>query len=94
VPAFVAGPALLALPALAPLARGADLYNPDYAAPLTALCSPEALQVLVVVGDDVVPTGSLASLWRLGGVEPKRQRPGEPAPKRRPSRGAGTRQGR
>lgn len=94
VPAFVAGPALLALPALAPLARGADLYNPAYAAPLTALCAPEALQVLVVAGAEVVPAGSLASLWRLAGVRPQRRRPADPSPKERRSRGADTRQGR
>jgi len=94
VPAFVAGPALLALPALAPLARGADLYNPEYAAPLTALCPAEALQVLVVAGAEVVPAGSLASLWRLAGVRPQRRRPADPSPKERRSRGVGTRQER
>ena len=72
----------------------AVVHGDEDTATLTALCPAEALQVLVVAGAEVVPAGSLASLWRLAGVRPQRRRPADPSPKERRSRGAGTRQER
>lgn len=86
-PAFVSAPGLLALPALTPLARGTNLYDTEYAAALTALADPTELQVAVVVGSEVIHTGSLAALWTLRGIGPQRQRPA-PAPAGRRRRGA------
>ena len=60
VPAFAHAPGLLCLPALAPLARGADLLREDYAEELCALASARELSVAVVVGAEVIPVGTLA----------------------------------
>jgi metallophosphoesterase superfamily enzyme len=60
VPAFAHAPGLLCLPALAPLARGADLLREDYAEALCALASARELSVAVVVGAEVIPVGTLA----------------------------------
>jgi len=79
--AFVSAPGFLALPALSPLARGSNLYVVEYAEALTRLVDAAALQVAVVVGAEVIPTGSLAALWKLQGVRPKTTNPAA-APKR------------
>lgn len=60
VPAFAHAPGLLCLPALAPLARGADLLREDYAEGICALATARELSVAVAVGAEVIPVGTLA----------------------------------
>lgn len=60
VPAFAWCAGWLALPALSPLARGADLLREDYAAEMLAVVRAEELRTAVVIGSRVVETGTLA----------------------------------
>ncbi|MFO0627420.1 MAG: hypothetical protein U0325_17555 [Polyangiales bacterium] len=59
VPAFAWCAGLLALPALSPMARGADLTRDDHAAGLLAVADASCWEVAVVVGATVAPTGAL-----------------------------------
>ncbi|MFO0651814.1 MAG: metallophosphoesterase [Polyangiales bacterium] len=60
VPAFAYASGLLCLPALAPLARGADLMREDHAAELTALATTRELSVTVIVGERLIAVGMLS----------------------------------
>lgn len=60
VAAFAHAPGLLCLPALAPLARGADLMREDYAEALTQVAGARELSIAVIVGGDVIVVGTLA----------------------------------
>jgi uncharacterized protein len=62
VAAFVYAPGLLCLPALAPLARGCDLYREDYGQELAAIAKPTETQVAVVVGNRVIEVGILSKV--------------------------------
>lgn len=62
---------LIALPALSPFARGADLLREDYAAALCAVAPAEELETAVVVGAEVIRTGTLA---KVRGVSSRRGR--------------------
>lgn len=59
-PAFVWAPGLVCLPALTPLARGADVLHETHGAALRALATERELATAVVVGDDVIETGVLS----------------------------------
>lgn len=65
VAAFAHGAGFLALPALSPLARGSDLRVEEYSAPLEALVEAARLQVAVVVGREVIATGSLGAIRKV-----------------------------
>lgn len=62
VPAFAHAPGLLCLPALTPLARGADLMRLDHAEELTALATANELDVAVIVGAQVIRVGVLSKV--------------------------------
>lgn len=59
VPAFAWCPGLLALPALSPMARGADLTRDDHAEGLLAVADEAQWELAVVVGDTVARAGAL-----------------------------------
>lgn len=59
VPAFAWCPGMLALPALSPMARGADLARDDHAASLLAVADEALWELAVVVGDRVARAGAL-----------------------------------
>lgn len=59
VPAFAWCPGLLALPALSPMARGADLTRDDHAEGLLALADEALWEISVVVGERVARAGAL-----------------------------------
>jgi putative SbcD/Mre11-related phosphoesterase len=60
LPAFAWCPGLLALPALSPLARGADLLRDEHAEDLLAVVDATALRVAVVIGAAVKEVGILS----------------------------------
>ncbi len=60
VPAFAHASGMLCLPALAPLARGADLMRDDHAEELTALATAREVSVTVIVGERLIPVGVLS----------------------------------
>lgn len=62
VPAFAYAPGLLCLPALTPLARGADLLREDHAEELTALAKAKELSLAVVIRGAVIPVGILSTV--------------------------------
>lgn len=62
VPAFARAPGLLCLPAMAPLARGADLMRDDHAEELTELATAREISVTVIVGAQVIEVGVLAKV--------------------------------
>lgn len=62
VPAFAYAPGLVCLPALAPLARGADLMREDHAEELTAIATARELTVTVVVGERLILVGGLSKV--------------------------------
>jgi uncharacterized protein len=62
VAAFVYAPGLVCLPALAPLARGCDLYREDYGQELAAIAKPTEIHVAVVVGNEVMNVGILSRI--------------------------------
>lgn len=68
VPAFAWSEGWLALPALSPLARGADLLRDDHAAEMLAVVDATELRTAVVVGASVVETGLLS---RVRGAKPR-----------------------
>ncbi len=68
VPAFAHAPGLLCLPALTPRARGADLLRTDHAAELTEVVDPAELSLAVVVGQRVIPVGTLAQVRAVRSV--------------------------
>lgn len=59
-PAFVWAPGLVCLPALTPLARGADVLHPTHGEGVRALAAERELSTAVVVGDQVIATGVLS----------------------------------
>ncbi len=73
VPVFAHAPGLLCLPALTPLARGADLAQGGHAQDLTAVASAEELSVAVVVGSRVIPVGTLAGIRLVRGHSIRRR---------------------
>lgn len=60
VPAFAWCPGLLALPALSPMARGADLTRDDHAEGLLAVADEALWELAVVVGNEVARVGALS----------------------------------
>jgi hypothetical protein len=52
----------LCLPALTPLARGADLMRLDHAEEITALATASELDVAVIVGAAVIRVGMLSKV--------------------------------
>ena len=60
VPAFAWCPGLLALPALSPMARGADLTRDDHAWGLLAVAEEALWELAVVVGTEVARVGALS----------------------------------
>jgi len=67
-PAFAWSAGWLALPALSPLARGADLLRDDHAAEMLAVVDATELRTAVVIGARVVETGLLS---RVRGARPR-----------------------
>lgn len=72
VPAFAWCPGMLALPALSPMARGADLTRDDHAEGLLALADEALWEVAVVVGAVVARAGALRDA--RGAVSSRRAR--------------------
>lgn len=66
VPAFAWGEGFVALPAMAPLARGADLRRADHAAAITEVVPAAECETAVVVGAEVIRTGRLDRVRRAG----------------------------
>lgn len=72
VPAFAWCPGLLALPALSPMARGADLTRDDHAEGLLAVADEALWELAVVVGGEVARVGALTGA--RGDVSSRRAR--------------------
>lgn len=68
VPAFAWSSGWLALPALSPLARGADLLRDDHAAEMLAVVDATELHTAAVIGARVLETGILS---RVRGARPR-----------------------
>jgi metallophosphoesterase superfamily enzyme len=64
VPAFAWGDGWLSLPALSPWARGAELRSRVHAHALEAVVPAAELSLAVVVGEEVLPVGTLAGARR------------------------------
>lgn len=62
VAAFAHAAGLVCLPALAPLARGADLLRDDHAEGITALAEPREITVTVIVGARMIEVGRLSKV--------------------------------
>lgn len=66
VAAFAFAEGLVCLPALSPLARGADLLHAAYSADIEALAAGASLSVAVVVGAEVIRVGRLDRVRAVG----------------------------